>query len=136
MWTDSDSDDAQQGSTETRRSLWSLYFSFRGRINRKTFWLAGIIPGISIGIVGIVLLVVLRDYVIDPARVPVLVGIVAWSLQIYLWLWGFWVMQALLVKRFHDSGRSGWNLLWWLVPLIGETRGVLHTWVGSEHSRR
>lgn len=26
---------------------------------------------------------------------------------------------AVAVRRLHDSGRSGWNLLWSLIPLLG-----------------
>ena len=126
MPVNTDTDGAQQGSTETRPSWWSLYFAFRGRINLKTYWLGGIIPGTAIALGGLclvlvlVLVLVLRDYVIDPANVPLRIGILAWSLQIYLWLWGLWIIHALTVKRLHDTGRSAWNLLWLLVPLIGQ----------------
>ena len=120
MLVNSDSDGAQQGSTKSRPSWWSLYFSFRGRINRKTYWLGGIIPGTAIALGGFCLVLVLRDYVIDPANVPLRFGILAWSLQIYIWLWAFWIIHALTVKRLHDTERSAKNLLWFLVPIIGE----------------
>ena len=32
----------------------------------------------------------------------------------------YWVLLALIVKRLHDLGRSGWNILLWLIPLAGQ----------------
>ncbi len=37
-------------------------------------------------------------------------------------LYGLWTMVpriAVLVRRLHDTGRSGWWLLFWFVPLVG-----------------
>ena len=31
-----------------------------------------------------------------------------------------WVWLMLFVKRFHDLNRSGWNILLWILPLIGQ----------------
>lgn len=36
-----------------------------------------------------------------------------WSVAILLPSWG------LLFRRLHDTGRSGWNCLWVLLPLVG-----------------
>ena len=41
------------------------------------------------------------------------------------WLYFIYVIGVLLpslavgIRRLHDTGRSGWNLLWLLIPLIG-----------------
>jgi uncharacterized membrane protein YhaH (DUF805 family) len=32
----------------------------------------------------------------------------------------YWVLLMLFIKRFHDLGRSGWNMLLWLIPLLGQ----------------
>ena len=26
---------------------------------------------------------------------------------------------CLMIRRFHDVGKSGWNLLWMLIPIVG-----------------
>jgi uncharacterized membrane protein YhaH (DUF805 family) len=31
----------------------------------------------------------------------------------------FWIMLALMIKRLHDRGMSGANLLWILLPVLG-----------------
>ena len=43
-----------------------------------------------------------------------------------LFLW--WVLLVLFIKRFHDLGRSGWNILLWLVPLVGQII-ILLSWI-------
>lgn len=29
---------------------------------------------------------------------------------------------TIVIRRFHDSDHSGWNILWILVPIVGEVR--------------
>jgi uncharacterized membrane protein YhaH (DUF805 family) len=30
-----------------------------------------------------------------------------------------WMLASLLIKRLHDRGSSGWQLLWVLLPVLG-----------------
>lgn len=31
----------------------------------------------------------------------------------------FWLLAATIVRRMHDLGKSGWLLLFWIVPMAG-----------------
>jgi signal peptidase I len=113
-----------------RRAMVSLLFSFRGRINRETYW-----PWlVSASAVEIVLLY--ASFLISFA--------VADNLRVYrpaqLWIWLLanfvviglmlvvdWISFALLAKRFHDRGRSGWWSLLGFVPILGSLGVMAYT---------
>lgn len=91
------------------------YCCFTGRASRSEYWfwvlftfiinaIIGTSQGIMIGIYG------------DESHIAYLCSFVlyAWSLAILLPSWG------LTFRRLHDTGRSGWNVCWILLPLIGE----------------
>ena len=71
-----------------------VLFSFKGRLNRKPFWLYQI---------GVALV----------TSVPFFLG-GGWLAAIL----ELWAQAALGVKRAHDRGRSGWFVLVLLVPLV------------------
>jgi uncharacterized membrane protein YhaH (DUF805 family) len=84
------------------RNLLRIYGSFRGRIERSTFWWSAL----ALGAVFVVLLVFLETtfgrgstFVLYPPL--------------------FWGAAALAVKRLHDRGISAWWLLAALIPIIG-----------------
>jgi uncharacterized membrane protein YhaH (DUF805 family) len=79
-----------------------LYGSFRGRIERSTFWCYGLL----LGAVFVVMFVFLETTLGRPST---------WALYPPL----FWGAAALAVKRLHDRGTSAWWLLALLVPIIG-----------------
>jgi uncharacterized membrane protein YhaH (DUF805 family) len=81
-----------------------LMFSFRGRINRKMFWLATIVFAIGFAI---------ADLMTESAEDST-VGI---GLVIMLAL--IWPSLAVQTKRWHDRDKSGWWNLIGFVPLIG-----------------
>jgi uncharacterized membrane protein YhaH (DUF805 family) len=71
-----------------------VLFSFKGRLNRKPFWLYQLAVAVA-------------------TSVPFFLG--------EGWLAGvleLWAQAALSVKRAHDRGRSGWFVLVLLVPLV------------------
>ena len=71
-----------------------ILFAFKGRLNRKPFWLYQI--GVAIA-----------------TSIPFFLG--------HGWLAGLvelWAQAALCVKRAHDRGRSGWFVLVFLIPLV------------------
>jgi uncharacterized membrane protein YhaH (DUF805 family) len=71
-----------------------ILFSFKGRLNRKPFWLYQI--GVAV-----------------VTSIPFILG--------HGWLTGLlelWAQAALCVKRAHDRGRSGWFVLVFLIPLV------------------
>jgi uncharacterized membrane protein YhaH (DUF805 family) len=82
-----------------------IFFSFRGRIGRGTWWLYGV--GAMLGI-GVLLTALLRiaGLEADPATAVV-------SLLL------LWPSLAISVKRWHDRDKSAWWVLVGLIPIIG-----------------
>ena len=72
-------------------SFWKNYFNFSGRARRKEYWLM-IVWNAILAITLIGNLVILFEFI---------------------------GMFALLVRRVHDIGKSAWNLLWALLPIVG-----------------
>ncbi len=92
-----------------------VWFAFTGRLNRKAYWLKGVLPvnmiafvlqvfsgltGLGLGgnvgttLVGMTLLVVFVPYIV----------------------FSIWVGLALTIKRLHDLGSSGWWVFGFLIP--------------------
>ncbi len=102
-------------------SLTNLLFSFKGRINRKPWWLATIAAGLAASVVTAIIEIAARS---SGETVPrpcdqssradgifgVLVGVIG--------LVNMWVAFALSAKRLHDRDRTGWWLIWQLLILI------------------
>ena len=85
-------------------SMTDFLLSFEGRIGRQTLWLRFIVPYIVIGIVlGVI------DGLIGLGGI--LVGL--------FYLAALWPYLAVLAKRWHDRGKSGWWTLIGLIPVIG-----------------
>jgi uncharacterized membrane protein YhaH (DUF805 family) len=82
-----------------------IFFSFRGRIPRKTFWLYGVIALLGLAVYGNLLLgiVGMQEQHIE--------GVVNGVL--------LWPALAISAKRWHDRDKSGWWVLVLLVPVIG-----------------
>ncbi len=82
---------------------WRNYFSFRGRLNRKPYWLMSLVVGgvalgafIVLGILGALLKVF---WILG---LPLLVGL-------------FWAGMSITTRRLHDRNKSAW----WLVLYQG-----------------
>lgn len=85
------------------KSCFSQYATFSGRARRSEYWwftLALVIISIPFA----------PDYP-DAPYVSFLAGLVSALLLLPSF--------AVQVRRFHDIGRSAWNLLWALVPVAG-----------------
>lgn len=104
-----------------------LFFSFAGRINRGKFWLGNLI----LFVIGLILLAANYALLGGPYSVaspddiekgadPLIWGsvpaVVAYALQVVVsMVMGF----AVLIKRCHDRGKSGWWSLLLLIPIVG-----------------
>lgn len=92
----------------------SQYSCFTGRASRSEFWwwtlfvmlismAFGVVQGIFLGLDG---------YESTLGKLFSWLQWV-WDIAILLPSWG------LVFRRLHDTGRSGWNCLWMLLPIIG-----------------
>jgi FAD/FMN-containing dehydrogenase/uncharacterized membrane protein YhaH (DUF805 family) len=79
-----------------------LLLTFRGRIDRQTYWIAS--------------LFMWSNFYIFYKTFNYLGGEVLTLPFIPLMLWG---IAAVSAKRYHDRGKSGWHLLWLLLPVLG-----------------
>ena len=104
---------------------WVL-FGFRGRIGRKSFWLAGL--GMILVQAAVVAQIIGSPE--DSAR-EALWGLV----MLVVWLASAWVALALAVKRLHDIGLPGALAVLLLVPAISFlTFLVLAFWPSTQET--
>jgi uncharacterized membrane protein YhaH (DUF805 family) len=82
-----------------------IFFSFRGRIPRRTWWLYGVVAIIGLGVLGTVLLRV--------------IGVSATTAENTVNLVLLWPALAVSAKRWHDRNKAGWWLLINLIPVVG-----------------
>jgi uncharacterized membrane protein YhaH (DUF805 family) len=82
-----------------------IFFSFQGRIPRRTWWLYGVFGLLGLGLLGHTLL-----------RVAGMSGEKAEDLVNLLLTWP---ALAVSVKRWHDRDKSGWWVLVNAVPVLG-----------------
>jgi len=80
----------------------SKYATFSGRSSRSAYWY---------WILFYVLVVIVASILQAAAHTTIIVGLV--------WLGFFLPNLAVLVRRLHDTDRSGWWVLIGLIPLIG-----------------
>ena len=89
------------------------YFDFQGRSNRSEYWLFALFWAlISIPYY----YVVLRDptgYMGNPVSMAIV------AIYMIAALGSFIPSLAVSVRRLHDTDKSGWLLLLWLIPLLG-----------------
>lgn len=84
---------------------WRLYFSLRGRVSRRDFWLYGVLALIGLAVLAHALLGIAR--VSAPSADLIVNGLLLWP------------ALAVSVKRWHDRNKTGWWVLLNAVPVIG-----------------
>ena len=96
--------------TEAIKSVFSQYAGFSGRARRSEYWyfvLFNFIVSFVLGLLG------------QAASIfSILSGIVSLALLV--------PGLAVAIRRLHDIGKSGWYLLFVLIPLVGSI--ILITW--------
>ncbi len=93
-----------------------VWFSFSGRLNRKAYWLKGVV---LLGIINIAvqLFALMLGLIIGTsASGAVLGGITLLVVVLPLMVFQTWVSLALSAKRFHDLGSSAWWILGFFIP--------------------
>ena len=93
------------------------YAEFSGRSRRKEYWsfvLLNVLVGVFVGLVFLV------GYYADMSQTEM----DTWLMPV-VWLACLYSLAtvipgiAVTIRRLHDTDRSGWNILWGLVPLFG-----------------
>ena len=90
-----------------KETMLNEYVAFSGRADRKKFWTVVIINSIIGSLLGYIF---------------AFIG-VQWLTTVISVVWWLIVLLPTLgvsVRRLHDVGKNGWNLLWFLLPLIGQ----------------
>jgi uncharacterized membrane protein YhaH (DUF805 family) len=82
-----------------------MFFSLRGRVSRRQFWLYGVLALIGLAMLGHVLLGIAR---VREHTADLLVNLLL-----------VWPALAVSVKRWHDRDKSGWWVLLNLLPVVG-----------------
>lgn len=107
-------------SEAVRRAL-SQYCKFSGRASRSEYWWFSLFEFISTYALAFLLgFLLVPGFFFENAFVfDTSMGIVAMCV-FYGWeLFLILPSLAICVRRLHDTGHSGWNLLWGLLPVIG-----------------
>lgn len=112
-----------------------LLFSFSGRINRAKFWLGYVLTLLIVGLLMAAAMALVpwdQFMVMDAAGQPVLDAegnpvlnfdapglVLPGILCAFAFLLSIIMSFAVMVKRCHDRGKSGWWSLVSLIPLVG-----------------
>jgi uncharacterized membrane protein YhaH (DUF805 family) len=91
------------------------YVGFTGRARRKEYWMFALISGI----IGLALRAV--DYIVGA--------------PVFTWIYALAILLpglAVVVRRLHDTGRSGWWYLIILIPVVGGIVLLVFTCLDSE----
>jgi oligopeptide/dipeptide ABC transporter ATP-binding protein len=95
-------------------NFWQVLTSFNGRLNRRDYWLKGVLP--------------LSCIVFGPVAVLAALGRGKAALIVFgvLALATLWSWLAATVKRLHDRDHPGWHLALELIPVFGQ---IFAIWV-------
>ena len=83
------------------------YADFSGRSRRKEYWYFTLFNGIVSMILSVI------DGAVGSQLGTVGILSLLYSLVVFI------PSLAVAVRRLHDTNRSGWNLLWALLPIVG-----------------
>ncbi len=102
------------GFGQAIKSFWSNYATFRGRARRSEYWFIQLFLLLT-NLAAAAIDLVLMDFDVDRFIANGGGGIVG-----LVWILATVVpLLAVLVRRLHDTGRSGWWALIGFIPLIG-----------------
>jgi uncharacterized membrane protein YhaH (DUF805 family) len=93
------------------------WFSFKGRISRKTWWVYYVLVLLVINVGA----AILDDFVLQMKPYPGFLGFVhlpVMSLTAIAIAISLWVTMAGQTKRWHDRGKTGWAVLFTMIPSL------------------
>ena len=100
------------------------YADFSGRARRSEYWgivLFNVIVQVALNVALVAVLAILFSSIEINGEVtvsPLLFVLINIPRYIYSLVW-LLPSLAVAVRRLHDIGKSGWNLLWIFLPIIG-----------------
>ncbi len=83
--------------------MWKRWSDFDGKSNVKDFWMAWL--------VNFIIILVFTSLGFAADFFTYIYGLYSLALIIPGW--------AIMIRRFHDTNRSGWYWLWSLIPFVG-----------------
>lgn len=86
-----------------QKLIW-FYFSLKGRVTRREYWLFYLLPAVMVGLTSFWVASIYDK--VDLVSDVVTLGLL-------------WPSIAVQVKRWHDVDKSGWWILINLIPVIG-----------------
>ena len=97
--------------------LTKVLFSFKGRINRKEYWLKGLLPSTLISFAALIAPIILIDIALASRISESLLDVVKGALSIPSLIFAYLTLLAIMTKRWHDFGRPAWYNLLFATPL-------------------
>jgi uncharacterized membrane protein YhaH (DUF805 family) len=94
------------------------YATFRGRARRKEYWMFTLFHAIIL-----IVLAILMGLFSDPYS-PESIGVFGYILALYV-IATFIPSLAVLVRRLHDMGKSGWWAILNFIPLVNSIGGII-----------
>ena len=99
-------------SADKQAILTTLFFTFKGRLNRQSYIFRGLFLSVTLGFIETVLTLCADENVMGALDIFMLLIALACSLL------SFWAGLALNVRRLHDLDKSGWWLLVMCIPVV------------------
>ena len=94
-----------------------LLFSFKGRLNRRSYWFTTFAIVVSLVVLIIIAIIMDADAVVGMADASEMSGLMIVLLILYIPL--AWIGLALAAKRLHDRDKSAWWLiLFYVLPAM------------------
>jgi uncharacterized membrane protein YhaH (DUF805 family) len=105
------------------RKVWKQIADFKGRARRKEFWMFALMNYLIIIGYCVVVIIIMALFVLTELDQGELLFhqmfMMLVNLLIYYMLVCILPSLAVTVRRLHDTGRSGWNYLLVLIPIVG-----------------
>jgi len=120
---------------EIKKFLW-VNFNIKGRLNREDYWYYGYGLFWSTLIVYTVTIILIQHivaYIFEQLSLSVNIYYYFYITTNIVFIFPLYLMYGTKfvgnkIKRLHDNNKSGWFLLWTIIPFIGQLVG-LYVWV-------
>ncbi|MDE6836707.1 MAG: DUF805 domain-containing protein [Muribaculaceae bacterium] len=106
---------------EAIQRAFNNYCNFSGRASRSEYWWFQLFTTLVSWVLSIIGVIIF--------------GTESATASLFTYIWGFAILLpqlGLLFRRFHDTGRSGWNWCWSFLPIIGWIILLVYLCQGSQ----